>query len=141
MVEKARVISIDGDRVTLACSDAAGCKVCSSSFCSTKQRSFDAENTNDLDLNPNDEVEVFVHPGKAILAGFMVLIFPLLLFIGGFVASGQWLGITSDAARVGIGGLALAVGFAAVYLYNRRRGNSQLPSVLRRVSTPYAPHA
>ncbi|MFO8065849.1 MAG: SoxR reducing system RseC family protein [Spirochaetota bacterium] len=141
MVEKARVISIDGERVTLSCSDLAGCKACSGSFCGTKQRSFDAANTNNLDLNPNDEVEVFVHPGKAILAGFMVLIFPLVLFVGGFLASGPWLGVTSEAARVAVGGGALVAGFAAVYRYNRRHGNSQMPSVLRRVSGADSSHA
>lgn len=134
MIEKARVISIDGDRVTLACPDADTCKACSSSFCSTKQRRFSAENTNHLELRPDDEVEVFVHPGKAVLAGFMVLILPLLLFILGFDLAGRVLGIVSEAGRAGVGALSLAVGFGAVYLYNRGRGGASMPSVLRRVT-------
>jgi sigma-E factor negative regulatory protein RseC len=134
MIEKARVISIDGDHITLACPDSAACKSCAASFCSTKERRFSARNVHHIDLNPNDEVEVFIHPGKAILAGFMVLIFPLLMFILGFEVAGRFLGFVSEAARAGIGGAALAVGFGAVFLYNRRRGNAQMPSVLRRVS-------
>lgn len=134
MIEKARVISIHGDEVTLACADPAACKSCSASFCSTKTRSFNAENVRHIDLSPNDEVEVFIHPGRAILAGFMVLIFPLLLFMGGFIAAGEWLGITSEAARAGFGASALAMGFGGVFLYNKRHGNRQMPEILRRVS-------
>ena len=134
MIEKARVISVDGDRVTLACADGDTCKACSSAFCSTKQRRFSAENTNHIELSPNDEVEVFVHPGKAILAGFMVLILPLLLFIVGFDLAGRFLGIGSEAGRAGVGALSLAVGFSGVYLYNRGRGGESMPSVLRRAA-------
>jgi len=136
MIEKARVLKIDGDQVTLACLDIAGCKSCSGSFCSTKQRRFTAENTKHLELEPNDQVEVFIHPGKAVLAGFMVLIFPLILFILGFEAAGRFLGMASEAARAGVGALALAVGFGGVFLYNRGRGARSMPSVLRRVSQP-----
>jgi positive regulator of sigma E activity len=120
--------------VTLACGDVAGCPSCSSTFCSTKQRQFSAANTRQLELHPDDQVEVYVHPGKALLAGFMVLIFPLLLFILGFAAAGRLLGLASEAARVGIGGAALAAGFGGVFLYNRGRGARSMPSVLRRVA-------
>jgi sigma-E factor negative regulatory protein RseC len=135
MIEKARVLSIDGDRVTLSCTDAAGCTSCSSAFCGTKQRSFSAENTKDIELHPNDEVEVYVHPGKAVLAGFMVLIFPLVMFILGFEVAGRFLGMASEAARAGVGALALAGGFGAVFLYNQGRGARSMPEVMRRVST------
>ncbi|MFP4011452.1 MAG: SoxR reducing system RseC family protein, partial [Spirochaetaceae bacterium] len=134
MIERARVLSIDGDVVRLACTDDTACRSCSSSFCSIKQRQFNAENSRGLSLSPNDEVEVFIHPGKAVFAGFVVLILPLLLFVLGFVAAGPLLGLVSETARAGIGALALAIGFAGVFLRYRGGGKNALPTVVRRVS-------
>lgn len=134
MIERARVHSIDGDRVVLFCATTGGCKSCSSAFCTTRQRTFTAENTKQLDLKADDEVEVYVHPGKAVLAGFMVLIFPLVMFILGFEVAGRFLGMVSEAARAGVGALALAGGFGGVFLYNRGRGARAMPQILRRVS-------
>lgn len=132
MTEKARVIEIHGDSAKVECGDDASCGSCSSSFCSVKSRTFRATITPEVSVKIGDQVEVFVPPSKAIGAGFLVLIFPLLVFIGVYLAFGF---LENEGAQVGAGLGGLIAGFGLVYLIGR--GHRQdLPQIVRVFSAP-----
>lgn len=126
MTEKARVIDIDGSKATVECYDHQGCGSCSSAFCNVKSRTYQASIPNGLDVNNGDSVVVHLPPSKAIYAGFLVLILPLVLFLIGYVIAAP---LESEALRllVGLGGLA--VGFLGVLLMSRIRP-PQLPQIV-----------
>ncbi|MFP4431044.1 MAG: SoxR reducing system RseC family protein [Spirochaetaceae bacterium] len=131
MIEKAIVIRTEGERVILAC-QSQGCKSCSSMFCASggDRREFTAVNPRGVALKTADEVEFYVEPGRAILAGFLVLVMPLLAFAAAYFAVGGLLEEPSEQVRVlsGLGGLFL--GFGVAYLLGRR--GSRYPVVLAR---------
>ena len=88
MYEAGRIIKINNKVATLKCGKPEECKSCSSSFCNVKDRRFKALNSNNLDIQIDDTVEVYISPGKTIMSSFIVLIFPLLMFIAGYFLSG-----------------------------------------------------
>lgn len=138
MIEKATVIRTEGDRVILACRS-QGCKSCSSMFCRPggDRREFTAINPRGVALNTADEVEFYVEPGRAILAGFLVLVMPLIAFAGAYFAVGGLLEAPSEQVRVlaGLGGLFL--GFGVAYLLGRR--DDRYPVVLARPEATNSP--
>lgn len=120
MIEKATVIRTEGERVILAC-ESQGCKSCSSMFCKPgDRREFPAVNPKGLPLHRSDEVEFYVQPGRAILAGFVVLVMPLIAFALAYFAAGVLFSEPTEQVRVlsGLGGLFAGFGFA--YLLGRR---------------------
>lgn len=127
MTERARVIEVHKGSATLECFDHQGCASCGSAFCNVKARTYAATVGEGLEVRPGDQVEVFVPPARAIVAGFAVLIFPLLLFIAAYLAFGF---LDSEPARVGTGLAGLAAGFGIVYLAGRGR-RKELPTVVR----------
>ncbi len=127
MTERARVIEIHEDSAMLECFENSGCESCSSSFCNVKVRTFQAAVTSEVRVKIGDQVEVFLPPSKAIGAGFFVLIFPLLLFVGVYLAFGF---LENEGAQVGAGLGGLVAGFGLVYLIGRRRRHD-LPRIVR----------
>jgi positive regulator of sigma E activity len=75
-------------------------------------------------------VEVFVHPGKAIWAGFTVLMLPLILFAGGYFLGERLLGAGNEVLGVVVGLGGLALGFALSYLYHRMRRGKDMPEIV-----------
>jgi sigma-E factor negative regulatory protein RseC len=127
MTERARVISVGVDSVTLECFDHQGCASCGSAFCNVKARTYDAVVDAGLDVHTGDQVEVFVPPARAIAAGFAVLIFPLILFLAGYLLARP---LETEPLRVAAGLGGLIAGFAIVYLVSRKR-RKELPRVVR----------
>ena len=127
MTERARVLAVHENHATLQCFEHQGCAKCGSVFCNVKARTYEATVDQEIRVQPGDQVEVFVPPGRAIVAGFAVLIFPLLLFLAGYLAFGY---TNSEPVRVGAGLAGLALGFLIVYLAGRGR-NRELPRVVR----------
>ncbi|MBN2509722.1 MAG: SoxR reducing system RseC family protein [Spirochaetales bacterium] len=117
MTEHATVIEIHGQKVTLGCI-ASACASCQASgACSVKESRYEALNKKDLALSPGDKVQVYLPPAKTIGAAFGVMIFPLLLFIAGYLAGSRVLGINSEGVNVliGLGGLAAGFGVNLVF--------------------------
>lgn len=143
MIEKARVLRVEEDRVVLACDDSA-CGACpaSAAFCSPRQREFVAANGRGFPVTANQMVNIHIPPGKAIWAGFTVLMLPLLMFVAGYFAGegllgtgllGQSLaGTTRDALSVLFGLLGLGLGFGGSYLYHkgRKAKGADLPQIV-----------
>jgi positive regulator of sigma E activity len=121
---------VNDDGVTLALGplpECGGCTACGL-FAPRKPQLLRAANPHGLALQPGDVVEVGFASGKALRMGFMVLILPLVLFLGAFSAAGA-AGVTSEPLKVVAGIVGLAAGFALAWARGRARGN--LPEVVR----------
>jgi positive regulator of sigma E activity len=132
VTERARVLEIHETSVTLECIDHDGCDSCNSMFCSVKARTYEAVPGIDVQVKVGDQVEVFVPPARAIWSGFLVLIFPLMLFIAVYLAFGY---LDNEPVQVGAGLGGLFAGFGLVYLFVRGRRN-RLPQISRVFTGP-----
>lgn len=136
MTERARVLEIADTTVTVESYQQENCESCSSSFCTITTRKIRAQRPTDLRLKVGDNVEVYLPPSKAIGAGFLVLIFPLLLFLATYLAFGF---LNNEGAQVGAGLGGLALGFALVYLFGKARPQD-LPKIIHVIpSTDFKP--
>ena len=131
MKETATIISTEGKTATLTKTDQGACESCASSaFCSAKTQFFHAANPKSFALQPGDKVEVYIPSGKTVLAGFMLLIMPLMLFAVVFILSKSLFGIVNEGARAFLGLMGIAAGFGINYLYSKFRKNKTLPEIL-----------
>lgn len=130
MVETGIVSSVDGKIVTMGCGPNEGCESCSSSFCSTDKRVFEAINSKDLKIGEGDTVDVYLAPGKTIAAGFLVLIVPLILFATGYLLTGRLSPESSEGIKALFGLIGLAVGFLTSFLYSSKRKEKSMPEIV-----------
>jgi sigma-E factor negative regulatory protein RseC len=133
MYEQGTVTAVKGEIITIKCGKPEQCKSCSSSFCNVKTKNFRAFNRESLDLKEGDEVEVYVSPGKTIAYSFIVLIFPLLMFVAGYFISGTVFGVNSDPIKALFGLAGLAAGFILSFLFNSIRKNHNLPVITGKI--------
>ena len=143
MTEQGIVKKVEGDLAWISGDDCAGCDhgahcgSCGPSapasenhstgghgelslFGTRRERSFRARNTQAFALAPGDRVEYFIAPGKAIKAGFFVLMVPILVFFLFYFLSGViWTG-AGETAKVlaGVGGIIL--GFLMNFVWKKR---------------------
>jgi len=130
MTEIGRVKRIDGDRVLLQCKALASCHACANGSCNVKGRDLTATNSKSLKIEIGEYVEVYLPSSQAIFSGFLVFIFPLLLFFTTFLAMEKALGFGQGTAMLaGLGGLLL--GFLFSYLVAKRY--AKLPEITRMV--------
>ncbi len=133
MYERGIVTSVEKNIVTIKCGKPDQCKACSSSFCNISSKNFLALNRNGLDIREGDTVEVYISPAKTIGFSFMVLIFPLLMFITGYYLTGSIFHTSSDGLKA-LGGIAgLVCGFGLSFLYNIIKKNQNLPVVTEKL--------
>ncbi len=130
MTETAIVRRIDGDIIKLACGQNEGCSSCASSFCSVDTHEFEAVNPKELRVEAGDLVDIYLPPGKTVLAGFLVLIVPLLLFAAGYLIAGELLPETGEGIQAvsGLGGLV--VGFLLSFTYSKKRKAASMPVII-----------
>ena len=135
MLEKATVIKVNDRTITLTCSDSDSCQACAAhGFCGgVNDKTFDAWNSHDFELEPGNQVEVHLPTGKTIGAAFMVMIFPLLLFVVFFYAAKFVIPGAGEGIQV-IGGLAgIAAGFGLNFLINRKPKQSSMPDIVKKL--------
>lgn len=128
MIETATVVDVRDDVVTVSCG-ADACKSCTTSFCGAKGRSFPAINETGAVLAKDDEVTVYAPPGRTVFAAFVVLILPLVLFVGGYFAIGAIAPSAGDGARILGGIVGLVAGFGVATIFGRARRAQNLPRV------------
>lgn len=135
MLEKARVIKIDDDVVSLACSDGEGCSSCAAhGICGgVNDRTFEAVNSDRLELAPGDTVEVLLPTGKTIKAAFMVMIFPLLLFFVFFYGAGRLIESAGEGIQVLFGVAGIAAGIGINFLSNSKSRKKGMPEITRKL--------
>ena len=127
MIETGTITQIHDDIVVVACRTEA-CESCSGAFCKTEGRTFEAINGRDIKLQIGDQVEVYLPPGKTVVAGFMVLIVPLIFFGIGYTLAGRFSPNEGMKALIGI--ISLALGFWLNFSIGKKRKRATLPEVV-----------
>jgi positive regulator of sigma E activity len=92
---------------------------------------FAVRNPRSLVLKSGDRVEYFIAPGKAIKAGFLVLIVPILAFFLFYYLTGMLSPAAGETAKVlaGVGGIVM--GFVMNFaLKNKTREYPEITKVL-----------
>ncbi len=135
MTELGKITDINGEEIVLSCSSlSGGCKNCSgNSFCSANGKSFSALNEKHFNLKSGDTVEIYLPPGRTVFAGFMVLIFPLISFIGFYGLSTAIFG-NNEGIGVIFGILGLAAGFAVTFYYNKVNKKRNTPRITKLIN-------
>ena len=133
MTVQATVEQVKGKEVTVKYCQNADCGTCTACTHGFKQKEIvvKASNAEGLALTEGDTVELFLSPWKAIKAGFLVLIFPLLMFFPPYVIASTTLGIQSETVRIlfRIGGITL--GFVINLILKKTNKRSDLPEIRR----------
>ena len=99
-------------------------------FATRKERLFAARNSQSLSIKIGDRVEYFIAPGKAIKAGFLVLIVPMLVFFLFYYLTGVLWPKAGETTKVlvGIGGIVM--GFVMNFvLKNKTREYPEITKV------------
>jgi positive regulator of sigma E activity len=100
-------------------------------FGTRKERLFAARNPQSLAVNTGDRVEYFVAPGKAIKAGFLVLIVPILAFFLFYYLTGLLWPDAGETAKVLVGVGGIVTGFVMNFaLKNKTREYPEITRVL-----------
>jgi positive regulator of sigma E activity len=152
MTEQGIVKKVEGSLVWICADQCAGCDHelhCSSSvssdgysgstrsfnhhelgiFSNSKERLFAVRNPRSLAVKNGDRVEYFIAPAKAIKAGFLVLIVPILAFFLFYYLTGVLWTDAVESAKVlfGVGGIA--VSFALNFAFNKK--TREYPEITR----------
>ena len=130
MIERAIVHEIKGDMVLVKCQErCSSCAGCSRG----KNRVFQTWNTKKYPLKTGDLVDVNISPLKALKAGFLVLILPLLLFFPFYYTCGLIWTAVPEPVKVLTGSVGIACGFF-INLVLKRSMKNDLPEIFRVVS-------
>jgi len=136
MYEQASVVSIQQDgKVTVSCQSVA-CESChAGGFCGAKGKSFIARNESDTALSIGDTVELYLPPGKTVLASFVALLLPVLLFPVGYYLPSLFKIDLPELGRVlfGIGGIAC--GFLISRIFSSKRAKEFTPQITRVIAS------
>ena len=133
MTARATILKIASNRATVRYGEAGecgSCQACSKAF-ARKETILEVAHRGDLDLKEGDTVEIFLSPWKGIRAGFQVLIFPLLLFLGFYFLGEKALGAANETISILLGLFGIALGFLLNLLYKMIRKNPDLPEIVR----------
>ncbi len=135
MYEHASVVSInDNGMVTVSC-DSVACESCQAgALCNTKGKFFVAGNDTNIKLSIGDTVELYLPPGKTILAGFMALMLPLLLFPLGYYLTLAFKADATEIVRVLFGVVGIAFGFLITNIFSRLKAKEYTPQITRVLS-------
>lgn len=123
---KESIISVEMFDAGSSCSS-GNCASCSSKG---KTKILDALNTKKLPIKTGSYIEMELATSKALIAAFRVLIFPLLLFIAGFMIIGNISG-SSEGLQVAGGFAGLGTGFLFNLLISKRYKLKEMPEIVR----------
>ena len=130
MNETAIICDINGTTIRATISSECGesCLNCSKP---KHKDSIHVLNTSHLDIKVGDRVEIYASPGKTILAGFLIFIVPLLLFIVFFFVGQRITGTDGELIPFlcGIGGIG--VGFLINVVVKSIRKQKDLPEIIK----------
>lgn len=133
MIEVSTVISYNNNQAVLSCTSTACSGCAGDSFCNVKAHTYTALNPQKLEIEPGDEVEVFLPPGKTIFSGFLVLIFPLILFFAGFLLTGVIIEGAGEGIQALGGFIGLTAGFGLGFLFGKLKKRQYMPIIQKKV--------
>ncbi len=133
MITKGIIKEINNDNISVEMFDAgSSCSSGNCASCSSKGKTkiLDALNSRNLPIKAGSFIEMELSTAKALIAAFRVLIFPLLLFIAGFMIVGSISG-TSEGLQVAGGFTGLGTGFLLNLLFSKRYKLKEMPEIIR----------
>lgn len=101
-------------------------------FWNIKTRDFKAVNPENILLSPGDIVEFFIPEGKTILASFIVLILPVIVFILSFLIT-SLLGLSSDKLKALISIVLMISSFYIFKLLKKAGYKESLPVIIKKI--------
>jgi len=132
MTETAVVIEKQDNLIKLKIIKGEECTSCEGHSCTLEGREFTARNSKRIHLDIGDTVRVYLPPGKAILASFMILIFPLILFLVFYFVSGSLFHSVSEGVRALFGIAGMAAGFGISLLVRKQKKEENMPEIVRK---------
>ena len=133
MTEKASVIKILENKIIVSCYSNSDCKNCSACNASGKIREINVLNPKKIALSPGDEVIITLPASQTILSSFLVLIFPLLLFIFSYIISGKING-AEEGIRALFGIAGMFVGFFISFFLSKILKSKFMPYISSKLS-------
>ncbi len=130
MTEQGTVVRIEKDLVILKFEPREECESCGSTFCSVKERVFTARNSHEFSLQIGDSVVADLPTGKTILAGFMALMLPLLLFAAFYLLSVHLFQVSSEGIKVLFGTAGMGLGFGVTFLVKKIQKGGEYPEIV-----------
>lgn len=134
MKEIGRIQKIEGDLVTIKGGELSACVGCTNSECKGNGNIFTAKNNLGLPIKEGQLVEVENKASTSFIQGLEVFLPPVLLFIIGYVLTGQLAPGSSDDIRVGIGVAALFAGFFIMYWIRKIIPAAGAPQITKIIS-------
>lgn len=117
MTERAIVVAVDAQGVTVRCGASEACSSCGSLLCPPRERTYRARVNSDLPVAPGDAVEVEVPERGAATKALLLFGLPIILFAATYIALG---GVASETQRVALGLGGLGAGFGIAMLVSSR---------------------
>lgn len=128
MQEKARVLSVEGDIVSVVPLDIEACIGCSNSDCKKNGSVFTACNSSNLDVYPGAEVRIMARAKNQAVQGFLSIGLPVLAAAAGYGLVSLLAPASGEGLRIGASlGAMIAVGAAVALLH--RIGSRDLPEI------------
>ncbi|MDA3811263.1 MAG: SoxR reducing system RseC family protein [Spirochaetaceae bacterium] len=114
---------------TSSCSSGQ-CVACGKAGNSAKKRSIEVGNPGDFPVNQGDLVELELKSSRVLLATIRVLIFPLVLFVFGYLYIPNLVNDREFTKILG-GVIGLVVGFLVNFLISRKSLKKEMPEIVR----------
>lgn len=129
MQEKAKVIAIDRDVVSVMPLDIEACAGCTNAECKRDGNIFSVANRKKLDIVVGSEVRVVAPMKNQLAQAFVSVGIPILLAVCAFTLVAFLAPSAGEGARVGGALIALCVGMILVYRIRKTR-SKDLPEIV-----------
>lgn len=129
MQERARIVRIDGDIVSVVPLDIEACIGCANAECKKNGNVFRAAKRKSLNLSVGDEVRIAAPVVRQLWQALLSVGIPFLFAVCAYVAVGSFAPTAGEGLRIGASLAALVAGMALVY-FARRNKSKGLPEVV-----------
>lgn len=129
MQEKATVVRIDRDRVSVIPLDIEACIGCGNSECKKNGNVFTAVNSRDFDLSVGSEIRVGAPAKSQLKQGLLAIGLPVLLAVAAYLLLPRVFPGSGEGLRVGLTLIALLAGAFLGYRFSILTG-VDLPEVI-----------
>jgi len=114
--------------------DVKGCAACGL-FANNKKHPIRALIKQGIRVSEGDMVELSMSPGKAVLSGILIFLFPLVFFFLGFILAGIVLHAMNDLYKAVAGFACMAVWYLLLFLFGKIRKRQDWPVVERKINS------
>ncbi len=130
MVEKGIVQSLNGNWVTVQCTEnpyCASCKACEAG--KGKERILRVKNPGNVEISPGSIVEIYISPFTSVKVSFMVFIMPILFFFLFYFLSGAIISGANEKIQILSGFVGIIMAFLLNFIYGRVFKNADMPVI------------